>query len=83
MRPISALFEEIQRAIDRNAIDPGEETRVAFETWQCVVRLDERFLGEVGRIFVIGGHVVDRGIDAFLVPTDQEVECSEVSALGS
>ncbi|MEI2685561.1 MAG: hypothetical protein V9G14_04235 [Cypionkella sp.] len=27
MRPISALFEEIQRAIDRDAIDPGEEAR--------------------------------------------------------
>ena len=80
---IFAAFQEVDRFIDRDAVDPGKKARIALEIRQCFVRLDESFLREVIGVLVIGRHMVNRGVDAFLITLDKSIEGGVVPLLRS
>jgi hypothetical protein len=79
---LSAL-EKINSFIDGNAVNPRKKAGVPFEIFKGFIGLDESFLSEVVRVLVIGRHVVNGGVNAFLVPPDQVVERRVITFLRS
>lgn len=78
---ILSALEKVDRFVDRDAVNPGEEARVALEVAQGFVRLDESFLRQVIGVLVIGRHVINRRIDALLVALNECIECGVIPLL--
>ena len=83
MMPVLALLEKINRLVDGDAVKPGVKTGAAFEGGQRLISLDEGFLREVVGILVIAGHVINRGVDAFLIAPDQLIVSAKIFALSA
>lgn len=75
----ASLFKEVDRFVDRNAINPGIEGSVSFEGFQCFVGFDEGFLREVVGILPVEGHVVNGGVNTGLVTPNEFVKGGEIA----
>ena len=83
LQPVPALLEEIDGLVDRDPVNPSVETRPALERAQCLVAFNERLLRQVVGVLVIGRHVVNRGVDAFLIAAHQFVVSRHVAGPGA
>ena len=73
-----ALLEEVDRAVDGDAIDPGVERRVALEVSERPVGLHEDVLDEILGVLAVAGHVVDQRVDLLLMTADELVVGVEI-----
>src|SRR5438105_6973663 len=83
VRLVLPLFEEVNGLVDGDPVNPGEKAGVTFERFERLISLDECLLREVVGVFVIGGHMVNGGVDALLITAHQPVICLQVPAFGA
>ena len=80
---VFACLEEIDRLIDGNAINPSEKAGVALKAGKGFVGLDEGFLSEIIGVLVVGRHVINCGVNPFLVALDEFVVRGDVARLSA
>jgi len=71
-----------QHHIDRQAVQPGGEGRVAAEGADLAIELQKRLLGQVFRFGHVTQHAQAQRVDPPLVQTIQALEGGSVSGLG-
>ena len=76
----AALAQMVDRQVDDDAIEPGEELCVAFERRKALVNLEERFLADVAGVVGVMNHPERDGVGAALVPDDQLAKGGRISA---
>ena len=77
------VSNEVDGVVDGDPVEPGEEGRVALELVDLAEGLDEGFLRQVGGVLVVRGHVVDGGVDAFLILPNKSVASLHVPFSGA
>ena len=65
--------------VQRDAIEPGGEFRLALEAAERAERTQERLLGDVASIFLAADDAVRQGIDRPLPAQDELVEAVQVA----
>ena len=75
------LFEEIDRHVDGNRVNPGVKARFALKITDRPIGLGKDILKQIIGILMIGGHVIDQTIDSWRIPDHKLVEGAWVPAL--
>jgi phosphoglycolate phosphatase-like HAD superfamily hydrolase len=68
--------------VQRDAIQPGREFRLALEAAQSAERAEERFLADVARVFLAPDGAIREGIDRPFPAQDELVEAIQVAGPG-
>ena len=81
MRTILPLFQEVDRFVHRDAVNPRVKARIALKGFQGGITLYKRFLRQIIGILMVGRHVVDRGVNSLLIAANKFVVSSHISFL--
>src|SRR5690349_20871384 len=76
----AALTKMVDRQVDDDPIEPGEELCVALERRKVLVNLEERFLADVARVVGVMDHPERDGEGTALVPGNQLPKGGRVTA---
>jgi hypothetical protein len=72
--PVRPRADEVDRAVHRDAVNPGAEVRPRLESTQLLVRLQKRLLHHVLRVRRIAGHPMRQPEDSPAMALDEHPE---------
>jgi hypothetical protein len=78
-RVASSRPDEVDRAVDRDAVEPGTEVRAGLEPADLPIRAQKRLLDDVLGVVLVARHPVGEPEDGAAVSLDQRAECLAVA----
>ena len=61
----------VQRLMQRDAIDPGPQTRLALKMRDSAKNFDENFLGDIGCVAWVGKDAINQAVEWLLIAGNQ------------
>src|SRR5581483_7721353 len=78
----AARAKQIERAVDRDPMQPRGEIRTLFESAELAVGPEERFLDNVVGVVLISGHAIGHAKHGLAVTLDEQPESLAIAGAG-